>query len=50
MNWLKQFSCWAGWHSFFVGFNHIGFDGLSVHARCKWCGYTGMLDSQGNLF
>ena len=38
------------WHSIFVGFQHLGFDGCSVHAKCRWCGYKGMIDSQGNLF
>lgn len=47
---LKKFFCWIGWHSFFSGFEKTGFDGVSVHARCKWCGYEGMIDSQGNLF
>ena len=27
-----------------------GFDGASLHCRCKWCGYEGLVDSQGNLF
>ena len=36
------------WHSY--SYEPIGFDGASVHARCKWCGYEGMVDSQGNLF
>ena len=26
------------------------FDGASHHARCRYCGYKGMIDSQGNLF
>ena len=26
------------------------FDGASCHCKCKWCGYKGMVDSQGNLF
>jgi len=47
---IKQFCCWIGWHSWFSGFENTGFDGCSVHARCKWCGYEGMIDSQGNLF
>ena len=47
---FKQFCCWIGWHSYFVGFETTGFDGASTHARCKWCGYEGMIDSQGNLF
>ncbi len=47
---LKKFFCWIGWHSFFEGFESIGFDGASTHARCKWCKHEGMIDSQGNLF
>lgn len=26
------------------------YDGCSFHARCRYCGKEGMLDSQGNLF
>lgn len=47
---FKKVFCKIGWHSFFVGFERTGFDGASEHARCKWCGYKGMIDSQGNLF
>jgi len=49
---FKRFLCWIGGHSIFVGFDSSpeGFDGCSVHAKCKWCGYEGMIDSQGNLF
>lgn len=25
-------------------------DGCSVHARCRYCGLEGLVDSQGNLF
>lgn len=25
-------------------------DGCSFHAKCRYCGYQGMIDSQGNLF
>lgn len=45
--WWKRFCCWMGWHG---PREATGFDGASVHARCKWCGYEGMIDSQGNLF
>lgn len=38
------------WHSFIVGYYHTDHDGCSQHAKCKWCGYEGMIDSQGNLF
>jgi hypothetical protein len=47
---LKQFACWITWHSFPVGYETTGFDGCSTHARCRWCGYEGMVDSQGGLF
>ncbi len=54
-NLYQRFACWIGWHShsFFRrdgGFESVSFDGASVHARCRWCGYEGMIDSQGNLF
>ena len=44
---LKRFFCRIGWHS--VG-AYDGFDGCSALATCRWCGYRGMIDSQGNLF
>lgn len=50
LDWLKQICCKMGWHSYFIGFDIQYFDGCSAHARCKWCGYEGMIDSQGNLF
>lgn len=49
-NKFKEFLCWIGWHSIFSGFKTTGFDGCSTHAKCKWCGYEGLIDSQGNLF
>ena len=27
-----------------------GYDGCSIHAKCKWCGEDIMQDSQGNWF
>lgn len=45
---IKRFYCWAKWHSF--TYHYVSHDGCSVHAKCKWCGYKGMVDSQGNLF
>jgi len=47
---MKWFLCWIGDHSFFVGFDYTEHDGASQHARCRWCGFEGMIDSQGNLF
>jgi len=35
---------WGNWLEFF------DFDGCSAHARCRYCGEEGMIDSQGNLF
>jgi hypothetical protein len=52
LRWSKTYrkvACKIGWHSF-PHFNKTGFDGCSVHAKCKWCGYEGMVDGQGNLF
>jgi hypothetical protein len=48
--WLKAFLCRIGWHSFYEGFEPIGYDGCSFHARCRWCKEEGLIDSQGNLF
>lgn len=45
---LQKFYCRIGWHSH--TYDTVGFDGASVHAKCRWCGYEGMVDSQGNLF
>lgn len=45
---IKRFFCWIKWHSW--SYEHVSHDGCSEHARCKWCGYEGMVDSQGNLF
>lgn len=47
--WYKRFACRIGWHSY-PHFEPTGFDGASVHARCRWCPKQGMIDSQGNLF
>lgn len=46
----KKFACgWIAWHSY-RRFDTVGFDGCSAQARCRWCGYEGLIDSQGNLF
>jgi hypothetical protein len=48
--WYRYIACHVmPWHSY-PDFEHISNDGCSDHARCKWCGYEGMIDSQGNLF
>ena len=49
-NLYKKFACLIGWHSPARYWEHIEFDGCSEHCRCPWCGYVGMVDSQGNLF
>lgn len=51
MKWIKKFFCKIGWHSF--GYDlveHDGYHGIINMYKCKWCGYVGMVDSQGNLF
>lgn len=47
---LKRFFCRIGWHSWLVGYEITDWFGDNVRAACKWCGYHGMIDSQGNLF
>ena len=46
---IKRFACWIGWHSW-GNYYITDYDGCSVHVKCKWCDYEGMIDSQGNLF
>jgi hypothetical protein len=52
-NIFKRFFCWIGWHSIIAGWdesqNKDG-TGFLTFAKCKWCGYEGQIDSQGNLF
>ena len=51
MKYLRRFFCWMGWHK--VGpiwiepNDPLHFLGK---ARCQWCGFEGLVDSQGNLF
>ena len=47
---LQKFFCKIGWHCHMKDYIHQSFDGASEHCKCKWCGYEGMVDSQGNLF
>lgn len=47
---LQKVYCKIGWHCPSSKLIPMGFDGASYHCKCKWCGYEGMLDSQGNLF
>lgn len=47
---LQKFFCKIGWHCHQKDYIYKNFDGASIHCNCKWCGYEGMVDSQGNLF
>jgi len=49
MNWFKRFCCWIGWHKWGC-YEFIEQAGINMKARCPWCHYEGMIDSQGNLF
>jgi hypothetical protein len=52
--WYRKLSCRCGWHSYpdFSNIHYKTDDPLIflVFAKCKWCGYEGQIDSQGNLF
>ena len=50
IKWLQKFYCKIGWHCHSKDYKLIAFDGASFHCKCKWCGYEGLVDSQGNLF
>ena len=47
---LQKFYCKIGWHCHSKDYQFDYSDGASAHCTCKWCGYHGMIDSQGNLF
>lgn len=50
-NIIKKIFCKIGWHSF--SYDIVEYDehiGENHHYKCKWCGYEGLVDSQGNLF
>jgi hypothetical protein len=47
---IRKFYCRMGWHCHSKDYIFDSFDGASEHCTCKWCGYKGMVDSQGNLF
>ena len=45
---FKSLACIMGWHSYH--YYDIISDGINRHGKCKWCGFEGTIDSQGNLF
>jgi len=51
---IKKLLCKIGWHSFSYDLVEVPNDPLHTgycnKYKCKWCGYIGMVDSQGNLF
>jgi len=55
LRWFKpyrKFACKMGWHSW-PSYSPIQDDWVGTflkYAQCKWCGYKGQIDSQGNLF
>jgi len=49
----ERFYCKIGWHSHSYDNVHYHPDDplkFQEYAKCQWCGYEGMIDSQGNLF
>lgn len=49
---FKKLICYIGWHGPKVNITTSQNDPLQfqLYAECNWCGFKGMLDSQGNLF
>lgn len=47
---IQKYYCKIGWHCHSKDYQFDYSDGASIHCTCKWCGYKGMVDSQGNLF
>ncbi len=53
MKWIKKMFCKIGWHKILKDSIHYHENDplkFLVFAKCKWCGYEGQIDSQGNLF
>lgn len=50
LKFTQKYYCKLGWHCHSKDYQWDYFDGASSHCTCKWCGYKGMVDSQGNLF
>lgn len=50
LSFIRPFYCKIGWHCHSKDYITVGFDGASEHCKCSWCGYEGLVDSQGNLF
>lgn len=48
-----RFALWRcrtlGWHPWRYRCV-VDFDGVNMHQHCRRCGFTGLADSQGNLF
>lgn len=42
---LQKRYCKIGWHCHSKDYEILSFDGASVHCKCKWCGYEGLVDS-----
>lgn len=48
---IQKFYCKViEWHCHSEDYEFISANAVNTHCRCKWCGYEGMVDSQGNLF
>lgn len=48
-----RFFCWMHWHSY--GYENYEYhcddpNHIIIYAKCRWCGFEGQVDSQGNLF
>lgn len=50
LNLYKRFACWIGWHSPSHMWETVESKYGTSREKCPWCGYEGLVDSQGNLF
>jgi len=48
MKLIKRFFCWMGWHS--LTYDTVYYDGHIRHAKCRWCGKYGIVDTIGKFF
>ena len=47
---IQKFYCEIiEWHCHSKDYQFLSANVVNTHCKCKWCGYEGIVDSQGNL-